>query len=64
MRILGYTNHGGTLDVAGMLFANQSTWAHVLLAIAEALDLEIADLLTAEELGVIGREENPSVLFV
>lgn len=62
-RILGYTNHGGTLDVAGMLFANKSTWAHVLLAVAEALDLDATDILTAKELGAIGGEEDPSVLF-
>lgn len=34
-RVLGYVNQGGTLDEAGMLFANRCTWAHVLLAVAE-----------------------------
>lgn len=27
-RAVGYINRGGTLDVAGMLFANRCTWAH------------------------------------
>ncbi len=62
-RILGYTNHGGTLDVAGMLFANQSTWAHVVLAVAEVLDLDATDILTAKELGAIGGEKDLSVLL-
>ncbi|MGH7898366.1 MAG: xylulose 5-phosphate 3-epimerase, partial [Candidatus Binatia bacterium] len=36
-RALGYINHGGTLDIPGMLFANRCTWAHALLAVAETL---------------------------
>src|SRR5690606_6308643 len=27
-RVMGYINRGGTLNEAGMLFANQSSWAH------------------------------------
>ncbi len=34
-RVLGYINHGGTFDQAGMLFANRCTWAHVLAAAAQ-----------------------------
>jgi phosphoketolase len=30
--VRGYRNRGGTLDEAAMLFANSSTWAHILLA--------------------------------
>ncbi|MFC3337970.1 xylulose 5-phosphate 3-epimerase [Paracandidimonas soli] len=33
-RALGYINRGGTLDVAGMLFANRCTWAHAVDAAA------------------------------
>src|SRR5690606_1155071 len=40
MRALGYINRGGTLDVAGMLFANRCTAAH---AVAAARDLAGSD---------------------
>ncbi|MDG9930512.1 MULTISPECIES: xylulose 5-phosphate 3-epimerase [unclassified Pseudomonas] len=33
-RALGYISRGGTLDVAGMLFANRCTWAHAVEAAA------------------------------
>lgn len=33
-RALGYVSRGGTLDVAGMLFANRCTWAHAVDAAA------------------------------
>jgi phosphoketolase len=33
-RALGYISRGGTLDVAGMLFANRCTWAHAVDAAA------------------------------
>ena len=31
-RFLGYRNHGGALDVFGMQYANQQTWAHIVKA--------------------------------
>lgn len=63
-RVLGYINHGGTLDVAGMLFANRCTWAHAVAAVADALGLQSSDLLTTEELAAIHGEADPApVLF-
>lgn len=63
-RALGYINHGGTLDVAGMLFANQCTWAHIVTAVADALGLQPSDLLTAEELAANYGEADPApILF-
>ena len=57
-RFLGYRNRGGTLDTFGMLYANGSTWAHVLLAVAETLGLPPASLLDDEEyLAATGRGE-------
>lgn len=57
-RILGYINHGGTLDVAGMLYANRCTWAHALSAAADAMGLSPEELLSAEEsMAVTGRGE-------
>ena len=34
-RALGYINHGGTLDVAGMLIANRCTWVDAIYAAAQ-----------------------------
>ena len=48
-RILGYRNRGGTLDVAGMLFANGCTWAHVLHAAAQLLAVAPDTLLDSED---------------
>ncbi|MDM8347649.1 xylulose 5-phosphate 3-epimerase [Pseudomonas sp. sp1636] len=48
-RVLGYRNRGGTLDTAGMLFANQATWAHVLQAVSEVLGISAQQLLSNEE---------------
>jgi phosphoketolase len=63
-RVMGYINHGGTLDVAGMLFANRCTWAHVVEVIADVLGLQSSDLLTTEELAVNHGEMDPApVLF-
>ena len=61
--VLGYINHGGTFDVAGMLFTNRCTWAHALAALAEALGREPEDLLTAEELGAVRGEMDPAVVM-
>ncbi len=54
--VLGYRNRGGTLDVAGMQFANRSTWANVLAACARLLGLPRTALLTpAEAAAVAGK---------
>ena len=56
---LGYTNHGGTPSVAGMLFANGATWAHALRAGARVLDLPPEALLTSQELAALDRRICP-----
>ncbi|MFC4159125.1 phosphoketolase family protein [Chitinimonas lacunae] len=48
-RVLGFRNRGGTLDAAGMLYANQATWAHVLAAAAGLLHCGLDEWLTPEE---------------
>lgn len=54
--VLGYLNRGGTFDEAGMLFANASSWAHVLVACAQLLNVPLDDLLDEEEsLAVLGK---------
>ncbi|PLW81352.1 xylulose 5-phosphate 3-epimerase [Kineobactrum sediminis] len=61
--VLGYINQGGTLDEAGMLFANRSTWAHVLAASAAALGDEPEKFLRAEEYRAVIGETEPAVIL-
>jgi phosphoketolase len=58
-RILGYRNRGGTLDVAGMLFANGCTWAHILHAASELLAVAPDTLLEREEIAAIEGHGDP-----
>jgi len=59
--VLGYRNVGGTLDEAGMLFANRASWAHVLEACA-ALGVPGKALLTGEELEILAGRGDPALL--
>lgn len=61
-RFLGFRNRGGTLDVFGMLYANQCTFAHLLAAAAELLDVPLDRLLGKSELDAVRRKEDPHVL--
>lgn len=40
-RALGYLSRGGTLDVAGMLFANRCTWVQAIRAAADVTGWDI-----------------------
>jgi hypothetical protein len=62
MRVLGYCNHGGTLDVAGMLFANGCTWAHLVTESADLLHIDKRLLLDESEIAAIEGQGDPSVL--
>ena len=61
-RVLGYRNRGGTLDEAGMLFANRATWAHVVQAVAEVLAVAPQRLLQDQELAALAGKGNPECL--
>jgi phosphoketolase len=61
-RALGYRNRGGTLDEAGMLFANQASWAHVLAAVADLLGQPLTPLLSAEEAAAVQGCGDPACL--
>lgn len=60
---LGFINRGGTLDVPGLLFANRSTWAHVVEAAARVLGMERASLLTEDELAAVSGTGEPATLL-
>ena len=59
---LGYCNRGGTLDGAGMLFANHASWAHVLAACARLLVLPRSALLSEAEIAALDGAGDPRVL--
>jgi phosphoketolase len=62
MRAHGYLNRGGTLDVFGMLFANRTTWAHLVASAAWLLNMAPEALLTPEEADTVAGRGDPQVL--
>jgi phosphoketolase len=61
-RVLGYVNRGGTLNEAGMLFANRCSWAHALAACAEVMDRPPGEWLSTAELAAVEGRGDPSVI--
>jgi phosphoketolase len=62
---LGFINQGGTLDSDGMLFVNQQSWAHIVLACAMSLAIDPAQLLYPLELKALSGEVGPQgVIFL
>ncbi|MBW0147761.1 xylulose 5-phosphate 3-epimerase [Marinobacter arenosus] len=61
-RVLGYINRGGTLNEAGMLFANRCSWAHTLAACAVVMDQPPGEWLSAAELAAVEGRGDPSVI--
>jgi phosphoketolase len=61
---LGFLGRGGTLTIAGMLFVNACTWAHVLQRAARMLGLAREGLLTAEELAVLDGKAPPEGVII
>lgn len=59
---LGYISRGGTLDVAGMLFANRSSWAHLIDAVAALAGWSRDEFLLTSERNAIDGRGNPSDL--
>lgn len=61
-RVMGYSNRGGTLNEAGMLFANRSSWAHALVACAHVMNRRPADWLSSDELAAIEGRGSPLLI--
>ncbi|RAK68742.1 xylulose 5-phosphate 3-epimerase [Phenylobacterium kunshanense] len=62
LRAHGYVSRGGTLDIAGMQFANRCTWAHLVASAAEVLGLRLEELLDAPEQDAVLGRGSPAVL--
>lgn len=62
-RYLGYRNRGGTLDTAGLLFANGATWAHIVAEACKAAGLDSAGYLSKEELMALAGRGDPKVVM-
>lgn len=62
-RALGYISRGGTLDVAGMLFANRCTWAHAVDAAAAVAEWNRETLLDHAQRAAIDGVGNPDDLL-
>lgn len=61
-RAVGFLNRGGTLDVFGMLFANRSTYGHIIDAAAAVMNRPRTDFLTGPEICAIDELGNPAIL--
>ncbi|KMQ76647.1 phosphoketolase family protein [Marinobacter subterrani] len=61
-RVLGYINRGGTLNEAGMLFANGCSWAHALAACASVMDKPPGEWLSSAELAAVEGRGDPAVV--
>ena len=61
-RFAGFINRGGTLDVAGMLFSNRSTWAHLVQACSELLGRQSEGLLDQAELAALSGNGDPRAI--
>ena len=61
---LGYINHGGTLNVPGMLFVNHCTWAHILEEVARVLGTSREALLTKPELAALDGKACPEGVII
>ncbi len=60
--VLGYRNRGGTLDEAGMQFANRACWGNVLAACARLMEVPRTALLTPEEAAAVAGKGDPALL--
>lgn len=61
---LGFTNHGGTLNVAGLLYLNNCSWAHVLAETARVTDRPLDSLLGPAELDALASRRSPEGVIV
>ena len=61
-RVMGYINRGGTLNEAGMLFANGCSWGHALAACASVMDKPPGEWLSSAELAAVEGRGDPAII--
>jgi phosphoketolase len=61
--MLGYINHGGTLNTNGMLFVNRSTWAHCVDGSARLAGVPRTQVLGEYEMKAIDHRADPNKLI-
>ena len=61
---LGFSNHGGTLDVHGMLFVNRATWAHCVDAAARLCGSARGEFLTEDESAALDARRAPEGVII
>lgn len=61
---LGYISQGGTYDTAGLLFINESSWAHCVAEVARILDVPRERLLTATECEALDGRRSPHGVLI
>lgn len=59
LEALGFINEGGTFDVAGMLYVNQCSWAHMLRAAARLLEINEGTVLDQQEIQALDKKCSP-----
>jgi phosphoketolase len=62
-RYLGFRNRGGTLDTAGLLFANGTTWAHIVREGCEAMGIPVTSCLFEKELNAVMYKGEPALII-
>lgn len=62
-RHLGFRNRGGTLNTAGLLFANSATWAHIVSEACTAMGVGCDPYLKPEEQQAIANTGDPKLVM-
>lgn len=62
-RYLGYRNRGGTLDTAGLLFANGATWAHIVSESCMVAGVDADGFLSKDELLALSGKGDPKIVM-
>lgn len=60
----GFMNHGGTLNADGLLFINQTSYAHLLRDVSRHLDIDEARLLDGDEREALDHKRSPDGIIV
>lgn len=56
----GFKNHGGTLDIDGLLFINATSWAHILRDTVSCMHIDASTVLSQEEVEALDGKRSPT----